>query len=51
MVAGFSGRAVKGAGLGAACLLVFEGSNPAVGNGYLSVVSAVCCQVEVSATG
>jgi len=26
------------------------GSNPTGGNGYLSVVSVVCCQVEVSAT-
>ena len=27
------------------------GSNPTVGHGCLSVVSVVCCQVEVSATG
>ena len=27
------------------------GSNPAGDNGRLSVVSVVCCQVEVSATG
>jgi hypothetical protein len=27
------------------------GSNPAVGHGCLCVVSVVCCQVEVSATG
>ena len=27
------------------------GSNPAGGHGCLSVVSGVCCQVEVSATG
>ena len=27
------------------------GSNPTGGNGSLSVVSVVCCQVEVSATG
>ena len=26
------------------------GSNPTGGHGYLSVVSVVCCQVEVSAT-
>ena len=26
------------------------GSNPTGGDGYLSVVSVVCCQVEVSAT-
>jgi len=26
------------------------GSNPTRGHGYLSVVSVVCCQVEVSAT-
>jgi hypothetical protein len=26
------------------------GSNPAWGHGYLSLVSVVCCQVEVSAT-
>ena len=28
-----------------------EGSNPAGVNGCLSVVSVVCCQVDVSATG
>ena len=27
------------------------GSNPTGGHGCLSVVSVVCCQVEVSATG
>jgi len=27
------------------------GSNPAEGNGCLSVVTVVCCQVEVSASG
>jgi hypothetical protein len=27
------------------------GSNPAWGQGYLSLVSVVCCQVEVSALG
>ena len=27
------------------------GSNLSGGHGYLSVVSVVCCQVEVSATG
>ena len=27
------------------------GSNPAGGHGCLSLVSVVCCQVEVSATG
>jgi len=27
------------------------GSNPAGGHGCLSVVSVVCCQVEVSASG
>jgi hypothetical protein len=27
------------------------GSNPARGNGCLSLVSVVCCQVEVSASG
>jgi hypothetical protein len=27
------------------------GSNPARGHGYLSVLSIVCCQIEVSATG
>jgi hypothetical protein len=27
------------------------GANPAAGHGCLSVVSVVCCQVEVSATG
>ena len=27
------------------------GSNPAGGHGSLSVVSVVCCQVDVSATG
>ena len=27
------------------------GSNSAGNNGYLSVVSVVCCQVEVSASG
>jgi len=27
-----------------------EGSNPTGGHGCLSVVSVVCCQVEVSAT-
>jgi hypothetical protein len=27
------------------------GSNPAGGNGRLSLVSVVCCQVEVSASG
>jgi hypothetical protein len=26
------------------------GSNPTRGHGYLSVVSVVCCQVEVSLT-
>jgi len=26
------------------------GSNPTGGHGYLSVVSVVCCRVEVSAT-
>ena len=26
------------------------GSNPTQGHGFLSVVSVVCCQVEVSAT-
>jgi len=26
------------------------GSNPTGGHGYLSVVSVLCCQVEVSAT-
>ena len=26
------------------------GSNPTGGHGYLSVVSVMCCQVEVSAT-
>ena len=26
------------------------GSNPTGGHGYMSVVSVVCCQVEVSAT-
>jgi hypothetical protein len=26
------------------------GSNPARGHGYLSLVSVVCCQIEVSAT-
>ena len=26
------------------------GSNPTGGHGYLSVVSVVCCQVEISAT-
>jgi hypothetical protein len=29
---------------------VIAGSNPAGGHGCLSVVSVVCCQVEVSAT-
>jgi hypothetical protein len=32
-------------------LTVIVGSNPAGGHGCLSVVSVVCCQVEVSATG
>jgi hypothetical protein len=27
------------------------GSNPTGGHGCLSVVSVVCCQIEVSATG
>jgi hypothetical protein len=33
------------------CLARITGSNPAGGNGCLSLVSAVCCQVEVSASG
>ena len=28
-----------------------SGSNPTGGHGYLFLVSVVCCQVEVSATG
>jgi hypothetical protein len=32
-------------------LTVIAGSNPAGGHGCLSLVSVVCCQVEVSATG
>jgi len=35
----------------AARLLGLWFSNPAGGNGCLSVVSVVCCQVEISATG
>jgi len=43
--AGPSGRAV--CGLSPAEIV---GSNPTGGHGCLSVVSVVCCQVEVSAT-
>jgi hypothetical protein len=32
-------------------LVRIAGSNPGRGHGCLSVVSVVCCQVEVSATG
>jgi hypothetical protein len=32
-------------------LVGIAGSNPAGGHGCLSIVSVVCCQVEVSATG
>ena len=32
-------------------LLGFAGSNSARGHRYLSVVSVVCCQVEISASG
>jgi hypothetical protein len=32
-------------------LVGIVGSNPARGHGYLSLVSFVCCQVEVTALG
>jgi len=38
-------------GLQPLSLAGIAGSNPAGGNGRLSLVSVVCCQVEFSATG
>ena len=50
LVAGPSGRAVKGVGLRPlACW--GRGFESQSGHGYLSVLSVVCCQVDVSATG
>ena len=49
LIADPSGRAVEGWGLRPlACWNWFESLR---GHGYPSVVSVVCCQVEVSATG
>ena len=39
------------AGVGNRSFAGIPGSNPAGGNGRLPLVSVVCCQVEVSATG
>ena len=47
--AGPSGRTVKAQVYGRSPAEIV-GSNPTGGHGCLSVVSVVCCQVEVSAT-